>query len=583
MYSLRKSFTQLKQRHGTALRKCTNNIWIHITWSQYAYRLEQIAYSLLTIGVQKGDPIAIFSKPHPKWCFTDSAILSIGAVCVPIYNNISNADLIHIINESSIKILFCENIKHIKQWKQIKDQCPCVKKIICYEECWDKEVHPLRWDLFLTMGDDLKRQHPALLQQICENLEDTDLATIVFTSGTTGTPKGIPINHKQIDKEVQAVFPALNITNKDLSLSILPYAHIFGRLESWGNICIGYTIAFSANRENLQKSLREINPSIIITVPEILGKLLTNMQTRISSNPIKKHFFQHAQKLLSQIEHRKQSFKSIKITDIFLQKTSQRYIFTEANRVFGKKLRFIVSGGAPLDTDIAQLFLSSGILVLEGYGLTETTGAISLNTPSSFQFGTVGKPLPGTQIRIADDGEILVKSDTIITKNWFYTGDIGHFNNKGFLVISDRKKDLIKTSSGKYIAPTKLTKKLLRHSAFSYVHIHGDKRSHIIALITLNKIELIKWADQNDLSYANIGDLTQHSQVKEMVRSLIAKTNKNLSNHETIKNFAVLRHEFSIETGELTPSFKVRRKFCDEKFISIIENLYSLDNQLETI
>ena len=592
MLSLRKSLCELKRRRGVALKKYKHPTWLHITWSQYAQRVEQIAYSLLSMGIEKGDCIAIFSHPRPKWCFTDSATTSIGAISVPIYTSISNEDLIYILNKTQTSVLFCENTNQLKQWKEIRKQCPKVQKIICFEDCWDKDISPLRWDLFLTLGDELYQKESALWIQLCESLNDEDIATIVFTSGTTGLPKSVPITHQQIDHELQAVFSSLIVSEKDVSLSILPYAHILGRLELWGHICLGYSIAFTSQSDDIEKRIHEINPSFIITVPRVLEKFLANINTRIASNPIKKYLFQQAQNYLSQIETRKKEFKPIKMKEILLKRGLQKYVFQESHRLFGKKLRFIISGGAPLNTDIAQLFLSSGILVLEGYGLTECTGAVTLNTPSSFEFGTVGKPLPGVQIRIAEDGEILIKSPTVMTgylnespvQKWLPTGDIGHFNDHGFLVISDRKKELIKTSAGKYISPAKLTRKLLKNPIFSHVHIHGDQKNYAVALVTLNKNKLLTWAKQNDLSYANLGDLTQHSQTKQMVRSLIAETNKKLASFETIKNFKILREDFSIETGELTSSLKVKRKFCDEKFSEIINSLYILESQndLET-
>ena len=582
MKSLRNALTQLSNRHSTALKKNKNSVWIHITWGQYADRVEQIFYSLICMKVQKGERIGIFSKSRPKWCYTDCAIIASRATSVPIYSNISDEDLTYIINKSKIRILFCENIHSLKQIKRVKNQCPCIEKIICFDDCWDKHIHPLRWDLFLTLGESLRREQPNLLEESCEKINDADIATIVFTSGVTKTHKGVPLNHEQIDAQIWSNLSALDITDKDSSLSVLPFAHIFGRLELWGHICSGYTISFAQSQDMLEKNIRQINPTFMMVVPRILEKIQVHMKARTPLDSIKKRFLGKTKKTYALIE--KKLPTKIKKLESLLISTTNKYLPQQYRHLLGRNLRFIVCGGASLNSNLAQFFFNSGILVLEGYGLTETAGVISLNTPSRFEFGTVGQPLENVEIRLAEDGEILVKSKTTMKHylgekgniEWLETGDIGHFNNKGFLVITDRKKDLIKTSNGKYVVPSKLEKKLLADPFISDCHIHGNNRKYVVALVCLSKSELLQWAEENNLSYANIGNLTQHPKVHQKILSLIGKINKSLATHETIKDFVILRNEFSVETGELTPSFKVKRKFCDEKYSDTIENLYNL-------
>lgn len=557
--------------------------WISYNWREVFETCEGLALAFESVGVKPKDRVAIFSDTRIEWWLTDLAVLGMGAVTVPIYQSSTPADLVFILNNSQCKVLVVEGKTHYKKWESIANQCPSVEKVITF----DRYESVLAWDDFLQTGRDLAAQGSRFENNLqSARLDDT--ATILYTSGTTGQPKGVVLTHRQLVSELEDLFPVLGVSTADKTLSFLPYAHIVGRVEALGALHVGYTLAFAEGVERMRLNLKEVKPTALIGVPRIFEKIYASIITQIEANPVKKKLFKWALKVgkdLSRAKRMNETISPALLTQYWL---ADKLVFSEFREKMGGQLRFAMCGGAPLATEIAELFHAAGILILEGYGLSESTGAVTVNTPYSYEFGTVGRPFGDVEIRLAPDGEILVKSDKVMSHyyeneaatkevmkdGFFATGDIGEWTAEGFLKITDRKKDLIKTAGGKYVAPQKLENLLKLHPLISNVHIHGDQKKYIVALLTLNKQMLIDFAKKHEISYQDVAALTQHDRIRALVRKIVADVNSQLGSFETIKAFSILLHDFSIETGELTPSLKVKRKFCDEKFKDVINSLY---------
>jgi long-chain acyl-CoA synthetase len=363
-------------------------------------------------------------------------------------------------------------------------------------------------------------------------------------------------------------------------LSFLPYAHVLGRVELWLHTYVGFTLNFAENIDRLKYNLLDVKPTVILGVPRIFEKIYAGILTETQSNPWRGYLF-------SMLENNSSPIAGTPL-DWPRKLLADRLVYSRLRAGLGGKLRFAVSGGAPLEPQIAEFFHRAGVLILEGYGLTETTAAITVNTPPAFEFGTVGKPLADVKIKLAEDGEILVKSDKVMKgyyqaeqatsevfrDGYFCTGDIGEWTEKGFLRITDRKKDLIKTAAGKYIAPQKLEGLLKLNPLISNALIHGDRKKYIVALVTLNESYVKRLASDQNWNYRGYKALVQSPEIQNLVRKAVAQVNTKLASFETIKHFSVLSHDFTVESGELTPSLKVKRRVCDQNYKALIESLY---------
>lgn len=561
----------------------------HISSLDYYKHIVRVTNALGKLGLSKGDKIAIFSNTRYEWSVADLAASCLGAVVVPLYPNMATDELSYILNHSECKMIFVENRTSLRQLLVIKDKCPQLKNIVVFDPPQQHEMGT--WQSLEDFQSSVPLDENSFSQfnELCSLTSSSDAATIIYTSGTTGVPKGVVLGHSQIINEVIEAFAALQITADDKTLSFLPYSHVLGRTEHWGHLIIGYSMVYSAGAERLPEELQQIEPTVIVAVPRIFEKIYTSLKTKIDTSSIDKAIFSWAHSIGDMVSKKEQAKAPLDLKLKSQQLLADVVLFRRLKeQLFGKKLRFAVSGGAPLSLDILKFFHSCGILILEGYGLTETTGAICVNRPYDFEFGSVGKPLNKTTIKISSDGEILVKGPTVLKayfkddvathtlnkEGWLHTGDIGELSPSGRLVIKDRKKDLIKTANGKYIAPQKLEGMLKQLPFISHVHIHGDQRKYIVALLTLNKNYLFADAREKGIDFKSLEDLKEHQAVKEMIRDGIAGINSNLSAHETIKNYAVLSEDFSVESGEITPSLKVKRRVIDQKYKTLIDSLY---------
>jgi long-chain acyl-CoA synthetase len=584
--------TAKKYSSRTAVMFKRSNRWTELDWAGYLSMVQTTAAGLQTLGVRKGDRIAIFSNTRVEWAVSDLAVLGLGSITVPIYQSSTNEDVIHILGDAECKYLICESSALARKVRSLLKSPNSIEKIICFDDDGKSDDESiLSFNKLQAMGETALKKSPTLYELAVRELTMDDTATVIYTSGTTGLPKGVVITHTQAMSEVADAFPLLGVTSRDRSLSFLPYAHILGRIEIWGHALTGYTMAFAESIDRLKNDLVEISPTLIIAVPRVFEKIYNGILAQAEISPLRSKTFKWALATGREISQYKIDKKAVPIELAVRYQIAKRLVFNSIAEKLGGKLRFAVCGGAPLSRAIAEFFHASGILILEGYGLTETTAAVCVNTPFDYRFGTVGKPVGEVRVKIAEDGEILIQSKKVmkeyykdpastaamLVEGWFHTGDIGEVTAEGYLRITDRKKDLIKTAGGKYVAPQRLEGILKANRFISQVHIHGDQKKYVVALLTLNMDAVEKFASEQDISYKDAANLIENPKVKELVRGAVAEANSQLASWESIKNFAVIPHEFSVESGELTPSLKVKRKVVDANYKSIIDGLYGTD------
>lgn len=527
--------------------------WNNLTWEEFCKKVYQIASKLLELKIEHGDRIVLLSNTKIEWVLLDLAILIIGAITVPVYHSSTASDIYFIYKNSKAKFIIIEDLRQFEKLLDVR--------FLMFDEIYTEHLNLNMYEIE-RRGSFLKR---------------TDLASIIYTSGTTGKPKGACLTHDNFLYEAQAIEKLHLITNNDIQLIFLPLAHVFARAMEMAWLKTGHVLCFAESADKLIYNMKINKPTFVAGIPRIYEKIYTQTLKQICKT---KGIF----KILLKIMARKQAGFFWTLTRKFFFKKIKK----ELNSKLGGYLKFFISGGAPLNFEIAQFFLNIKISILEGYGLTETTAASCVNLLQSNHIGTVGRPLPETKLKIAKDGEILIKSRGVFLKywrnkkqtlkvftgdGWLRTGDIGHFDTNGFLKITDRKKDLIVTSGGKKIAPQKLENMIKsKITLISQVIVCGDRRNYLVALLILDKSKLKDFAINRNIS-ENLKELAQNRFVIQEIKFMLDDLNQNLASFEQIKKFKILNDEFKI--GEqLTPTLKVKRAFLYRKYSSEIRALY---------
>ena len=594
-----------------ALRWKEGGTWRTASWADWDKVAREIAGGLNALGVGKGERSCILANTRPEWLYCDIGILMAGGVTVPIYQSNLSHECEYIINDSGAKIVFVENPQQLEKLMAEKAKLGGVVKVVYFDavarlekpdargrsEIKLEDVVPASdrgWVMSLAElraeGEKWLGQHGGELERRWGEISADDSFTFVYTSGTTGPPKGVVLTHKNIVWECDSMREVLPVDETDEQLLFLPMAHIFAKILEWTTIDKGSRIAFAESIAKIKDNLGETRPTFMCAVPRVLEKVyLGILGNRNAAPPGKQKIFDWAFGVGKQVSKYKQRHEPVPLGLSIKNTIATRLVFGKIQSVLGGRIRFLVSGGAPLSKEIAEFFHAAGVLVLEGWGLTETTAGTCVNRPEKYAFGTVGPAVPGIELKIADDGEILVRGGSVMKEyynkpeatreaidpeGWFHTGDIGVIEG-GVLKITDRKKDIIVNAGGKNIAPQNLENALKATPYISQVMVHGDKRPYLVALITLNEENIAKWARDNGVSFNSVGDLAENDQVRALVQKYVDELNAKEPSYSSIKKFAILPHDFSQETGELTPTLKVKRKFTSEKYKPILDAFYT--------
>ncbi|HET8577071.1 MAG TPA: long-chain fatty acid--CoA ligase [Methylomirabilota bacterium] len=566
--------------------------WRTLTWRQVGDTVSELATGLIALGRRKGEAVGILSASRAEWVQADFAIFSAGCVTIPIYPTYPPDLIQYIVNDAGVKTLIVEDPAQLAKALEVQGKMEGLEQIVVIQGYEGKEPSPriFTWEALRRVG---RENRDKLKSELAGRVADTrsdDIATIVYTSGTTGPPKGVVQTHGNHLAALDSAAQTTTIREADVHLLFLPLAHSFARLESFIGIHRGLTTAFAENIDKLRENLPETRPHFICSVPRVFEKVYAGALAKAESgSPLKKKIFYWAIGVGKQVSRLKQAGQPVPTGLAMKYRVAHKLVFSKMHAALGGRLRFAVSGGAPLSREIAEFFHAAGILVLEGYGLTETCPVLTNNREDRFKFGSVGLPLPGVELKIAPDGEILGRGKNIakgyfkkpeataevfLPDGWFATGDIGRIDEDGFLFITDRKKDLIVTAGGMNIAPQNIENLLKGDPFISQAMVHGDKRPYPVALITLNADELAKFAKEQGILVTDPAALTKHPKVVERVSRIVEHKNTELQSYAKVKKFAILPNDFSVDNGLLTPTLKVKRKVITEMHREVLDSLY---------
>lgn len=559
--------------------------WSELTWRDVLGRVARLAGGLKNLGVARGDSVAIYSKTRYEWTIADLAAMSIGAVTVPIYNNLSLDQVEYILKHSGTKVLFVENVPLLEPLKTMQNNLPALEKIVLIEGEGDGEI--------ISFADASSEpvEYPAeFLKNIIKDIKGDDVATCVYTSGTTGEVKGAELTHANIIGEVDGLAGMLSFGHDEIGLLFLPLAHVIARAMQFYQVSNGFIAAYAESIDSLAENMLEVRPHFMVVVPRVMEKVYERIVSSVeNSSALKKRLFRSGVSVGMEMSRLARQHKRPPFLMDLKNRLAEKLVFSRIKGAFGGRLRLIVSGGAPLSREIGEFFHAAGLLILEGYGLTETMAAVTVNSAEDFKFGTVGKPLPGVKIRISGDGEVLLQGPQVFKGyrkpvagidgegfegGWFRTGDLGEFSRDGFLRLTGRKKELIVTAAGKNVAPVRVESALKSSPYIQDACVYGDGRKYLCALVTLNRDLVEKFAARSGVEFSTTAELFGDSKTYELIKSEIECKNRLLARHETVKKFAIIDHDFSTEAGELTPTLKVRRHKVYEKYRDLIEGMY---------
>jgi len=566
--------------------------WKTLTWREVGNAVRDLAAGLVTLGRRPGDAVGILSTSRAEWVQADFAIFSAGCVTIPIYPTYPPDLIEYIVNDAGVKTLIVEDPTQLAKVLEVDKAMPGLEQIVIMQGYEGREPSPRRftWEALRRLGREKADSLKAELANRVDGIKRDDVATIVYTSGTTGPPKGVVQTHGNHLSALESAAQTTSIAEGDVHLLFLPLAHSFARLESFIGVHRGLCTAFAESIDKLRENLPETQPHFICSVPRVLEKVYAGAMARAEGgSPVKRKIFNWALAVGKEVSRLKQANRPVPTALALKYKLAEKLVFSKMQAALGGRLRFAVSGGAPLSREIAEFFHAAGILILEGYGLTETCPVLTNNREDAYKFGSVGRPVPGVDVKIAADGEILGRGGNIakgyfkkteatrevfLEDGWFATGDIGRFDEDGFLFITDRKKDLIVTAGGMNIAPQNIENLLKGDPFISQVMVHGDRRPYPVALITLNPEELAKFAREQGIMAGDPSVLAKHPKVVERVQRTVDHKNSELQSYAKIKKFVILPEDFTVENGALTPTLKVKRKVISERHRPVLDALY---------
>jgi long-chain acyl-CoA synthetase len=568
----------------TAVRFKEGDQWLSRSYDEVVEIVRPLAFGLVTLGVEKGDRVAILGNTRPEWTYFDFAALSVGATVVPIYQTNSPEECRYVLENSDSKVVVVEDAEQLAKVRQVREQLPELEHIVLMTGSAEDAISMEDLAAKGAGGD------AATWETLYSAVTPEDICTFIYTSGTTGPPKGCIISHGNYRAMLDMVNEVSVIEDEDVAYLYLPLAHSFALLIQFGTFDLGTTLAYwERDPLKILPNLAELKPTYFPSVPRIFEKIYTAATSGIEKEGgAKKKIFDWAIKTGKKMREVERSGRK---PGFLLQRQydfADKKVLSKIRNLFGGRIRLAVSGAAPINPEILSFFDAAGVLVLEGWGMTETSTAATISTPDDFKVGTIGKPFPGCEVKIADDGEILVKGPNVfqgyhknpeataetIVDGWLHTGDLGEVDSDGFIKITGRKKDIIITAGGKNITPANLEAEIKQHPLVSQCVVVGDRRPYLVALVTLDPEEIVKYAQENNLP-EDPAQLATNADVKAAIEAHVDKINQNFARVEQVKKIAILPQDLSQESGELTPTLKVKRAVVAQKHEDAIEQLYA--------
>jgi long-chain acyl-CoA synthetase len=561
--------------------------YVPISTDEFEARVRTLSAGLRELGLRPGDKVVIFSENRPEWVMTDFAVLCAGGVTVPIYTSLMPEQVKYIINDSDAKMVVCSNRELWLKVEAVRRDLPQVRDFIMIDEEAPSGV--------MTLGEVMGRgktaaaADPARFDTIAAAIKPDDLASIIYTSGTTGTPKGVMLTHGNFVSNSKALDAVTDFVHTDTILSFLPLSHVLERMTTFSFLYKGASIAYAESIDTVAENLTEVRPTIMISVPRLFDKIYARvMDNVLTQSAVKRQIFFWALRVGRKYGAKKIRKEPIPAGLAARRNLAAKLVFSKIVEKTGGRVKFFVSGGAPLSKDVAEFFYALGITILEGYGLTETSPVLTCNTFDKLRFGTVGVPVPGVDIKFAPDGEILARGPNIMkgyykkeaetrevmVDGWFHTGDIGYLDPDGFLVITDRKKDLIITAGGKNVAPQPIENLIKANPYILNAVVVGGARKFISALVVPDFEKLEAYARTNGIPFRDRTELCAKDEIRDFMLAEANRATPDLASYERVKKVALLDHDFELEAGEMTPTLKVKRSFVEAKYKPVIDLLY---------
>lgn len=581
--------------NAEAFRYPQDHTWESVTWQQVGDRVCNIAGGLIALGIAPEDRVALASSTRYEWVLIDFAVMCAGAATTTVYSTTNDTDTAYILANSGSRVVVAENQTQLDKLLAHRAELPDVGKVVMIDGNGDGD-----WVITLNeleqLGKQLLTDSPDAVTKRVAAVGPDQLASLIYTSGTTGRPKGVRLTHGAWTYTAAAI-DALGILGPDdLNFLWLPLAHAFGKVMLALPLQIGFPTAIDGRVERIVDNLATLHPTIMGAAPRIFEKAHARVQKAVAEQGrLRKKMFDWSIAVGLKVSAARQAGKKPSLASSLAYKVADRMVLSTIRQRFGGRLRFFVSAAAALDRDVAQWFDAVGIVVLEGYGLTETAAASFINRPNAYRFGTVGWPFPATEVKIADDGEILLRGPGLMTAyhglpdataealapdGWFRTGDVGEIDADGFLRITDRKKDMFKTSQGKYVAPSAIDARFKGLCPYvSELLVYGEGRPYCVALVALDAEAITEWAANNGLVGRTFAEIASDQKTHDMIAEYLDVLNSQLNRWEQIKNFAIADRELSVDAGDLTPSLKLRRKAVIEKFADRLSALYGPANE----
>jgi len=577
-----------------ALRQKDFGVWQEISWNEYGRHVRHFCLGLLSLGLKRGEHVSIFGENNPEWLYADLATQSAGAVSVGVYPTNPPKEAKYVIGHSESVFVVCDDQEQVDKVLEQKADLPALRKVIVIDM---KGLRRYKGPLILSfeeveqLGRELDQKDSGLYGQLLFNLRPEEVALMVYTSGTTGPPKGAMISHANVLNMLKAMTQVLPQYETDETVSYLPLCHVAERMMSvFVPLYVGSTVNFAESLETVQMAMREILPTVFLGVPRIWEKMLSGVIIRMKdASWLKRKIFEGFFQVGQRVTRLNLDKKPAPLGLCLLHGLGDLFLYRALKLELGLlRTRVVLSGAAPISPEVLKFFHSVGIPVLEGYGMTEQTGVACANRPDDVRLGTVGKPLPGVEIQLAEDGEILIRcphnfvgyyrdpeaTARILEGGWLHSGDVGEWDSAGSLKITDRKKEIIITSGGKNIAPSEIENRLKVSPYITQAIVIGDRRKYLTALIQIDYENVGKWAQERNIPYTTFKSLAQNPQVYELIRREVEEANRDFSSVETVKKLTLLEKELDHDDDELTATLKVRRKAINERFGHLIEAMY---------